>query len=171
MGRQPSAKPTSFDIAYLAGVSQPTVSRALRGSKSVSAATRANIERIARELNYTVDKNASSLRSQRTHTLALLFFEDPTPDQSMINPFFLSMLGSITRQCALRGYDLLISFQQMHNDWHVAYQDSHRSDGIILLGYGDYQLYRSKLEHLVEMDTKFVRWGSVSDDSIGLTVG
>src|SRR3546814_3423099 len=88
----------------------------------------------------------------------------------MINPFFLSMLGSITRQCALKGYDLLISFQQMHNDWHVAYQDSHRSDGIILLGYGDYQLYRTKLEHLVEMDTKFVRWGSVSDDSIGLTV-
>lgn len=171
MGRQPSAKPTSFDIAYLAGVSQPTVSRALRGSKAVSAATRANIERIARELNYAVDKNASSLRSQRTHTLALLFFEDPTPDESMINPFFLSMLGSITRQCALRGYDLLISFQQMHNDWHVAYQDSHRSDGIILLGYGDYQLYRSKLEHLVEMGTKFVRWGSVSDDSIGFTVG
>src|SRR3546814_10979101 len=30
---------------------------------------------------------------------------------------------------------------------------------------------RTKLEHLVEMDTKFVRWGSVSDDSIGLTVG
>ncbi|WP_332819398.1 LacI family DNA-binding transcriptional regulator [Sphingopyxis sp.] len=171
MGRQPSTKPTSFDIAYLAGVSQPTVSRALRGSKSVSAATRANIQRIAQELNYTVDKNASSLRSQRTHTLALLFFEDPTPDESMINPFFLSMLGSITRECALRGYDLLISFQQMHNDWHVAYQDSHRSDGIILLGYGDYQLYRSKLEHLVEMGTKFVRWGSVSDDSIGLTVG
>src|SRR3546814_11753604 len=50
-------------------------------------------------------------------------------------------------------------------------QDSHRSDGIILLGYGDYQLYRTKLEHLVEMDTKFVRWGSVSDDSIGLTLG
>lgn len=171
MGRQPSSKPTSFDIAYLAGVSQPTVSRALRGSKSVSAATRANIERIARELNYTVDKNASSLRSQRTHTLALLFFEDPTPDESMINPFFLSMLGSITRQCALRGYDLLISFQQMHSDWHVDYQDSHRSDGIILLGYGDYQLYRAKLEHLVEMGTKFVRWGSVSKDSIGLTVG
>lgn len=171
MGRAPTAKPTSFDIAYLAGVSQPTVSRALRGSKSVSAATRANIERIARELNYTVDKNASSLRSQRTHTLALLFFEDPTPDESMINPFFLSMLGSITRQCALRNYDLLISFQQMHSDWHVDYQDSHRSDGIILLGYGDYQSYRAKLEHLVEMGTKFVRWGSVADDNIGLTVG
>jgi DNA-binding LacI/PurR family transcriptional regulator len=59
----------------------------------------------------------------------------------------------------------------MHNDWHVTYQDSHRSDGIILLGYGDYQLYLTKLEHLVEMGTKFVRWGSVSEDGIGLTVG
>jgi DNA-binding LacI/PurR family transcriptional regulator len=171
VGRNPSIKTTSFDIAYLAGVSQPTVSRALRGSKSVSEATRERIQRIARELNYTVDKNASSLRSQRAHTLALLFFEDPTPDDSMINPFFLSMLGSITRQCALRGYDLLISFQQMANDWHMDYQDSHRADGLILLGYGDYQLYRSRLEHLVEQGTHFVRWGSVSDDSIGLTVG
>src|SRR3546814_19947113 len=79
MGRPPSSKPTSFDIAYLAGVSQPTVSRALRGSKSVSAATRANIERIAREPHSTVDKNASSLPPQRTHTNALISFA-PQPD-------------------------------------------------------------------------------------------
>src|SRR3546814_20231295 len=90
-------------------------------------------------------------RSTRTDTLfpyTTLF----RSDESMINPFFLSMLGSITRQCALKGYDLLISFQQMHNDWHVTYQDSHRSDGIILLGYGDYQPYRTTLEHLVGSD-------------------
>lgn len=171
MGRKPSSKPTSFDIAYLAGVSQPTVSRALRGSKSVSLLTRQRIETIARELNYTVDKNASSLRSQRSNTIALLFFEDPTPDDSHINPFFLAMLGSITRRCATKGLDLLISFQRMEDDWHVQYQDSHRADGLILLGYGDYTLYEARLSDLVGHGTHFVRWGSVSEDNIGPTVG
>lgn len=171
MGRKPSSKPTSFDIAYRAGVSQPTVSRALRGSRAVSQATRERILEIARELNYTVDKNASSLRSQRSNTLALLFFEDPTPDESMINPFFLAMLGSITRQCANRGLDLLISFQRMEDDWHVQYQDSHRADGLILLGYGDYTEYERRLAELVAHDTHFVRWGSVGEDNIGATVG
>ncbi|MBO9512432.1 LacI family DNA-binding transcriptional regulator [Erythrobacter sp. A6_0] len=171
MGRTPSGRPTSFDIAYRAGVSQPTVSRALRGDKSVSAQTRARIEAIAAELNYTVDKNASSLRSQRSNTIALLFFEDPTPDESMINPFFLAMLGSITRACADRGLDLLISFQKMEDDWHVRYQDSHRADGLILLGYGDYTLYRKRLDQLERQGTHFARWGSVSSDASGVTVG
>jgi len=171
VGRAPIGRPTSFDIAYRAGVSQPTVSRALRGEKSVSAETRAKIEAIAAELNYTVDKNASSLRSQRSNTIALLFFEDPTPDRSMINPFFLAMLGSITRACADRGLDLLISFQKMEDDWHVRYQDSHRADGLILLGYGDYTLYRERLDQLVRQGTHFARWGSVSNDASGVTVG
>ena len=171
MGRTPSGRPTSFDIAYRAGVSQPTVSRALRGDKSVSQATREKIERIARELNYAVDRNASSLRTQRTNTIALLFFEDPTPDESMINPFFLSMLGSITRACGNRGLDLLISFQRMEDDWHVKYQDSKRADGLILLGYGDYTLYAERLDQLVKAGTHFARWGSVSSDSSGATVG
>ena len=171
MGRKRSNKPTSFDIAYRAGVSQPTVSRALRGSKSVSLATRQRIEEIARELNYSVDKNASSLRSQRSNTIALLFFEDPTPDGANINPFFLAMLGSITRATANRGLDLLISFQKMEDDWHVRYQDAHRADGLILLGYGDYTLYESRLTQLVASETQFVRWGSVRADNIGATVG
>ena len=167
----PPRKPTSFDIADLAGVSQPTVSRALRDSKAVSPQTREKIKRIARELNYSVDKNASSLRSQQSTTLALLFFEDPTPDGSHINPFFLVMLGAITRQCALRGYDLLISFQQLSGNWHTDYQDSHRADGIILLGYGDYEDYRARLTHLVAQGTHFVRWGLAGTAEPGLTFG
>ena len=165
------SKPTSFDIAYLAGVSQPTVSRALRGSPMVSLETRKRIEAIAQQLHYKVDKNASNLRFQRSNTLALLLFEDPTPDDSLINPFYLAMLGSITRACAKRGYDLLVSFQQLSGDWHKDYEDSRKADGIILLGYGDYLAYQSRLEQLVSQGTHFVRWGAVIAGQPGLSIG
>jgi len=164
-------KPTSFDIAHLAGVSQPTVSRALRGGAGVNTATRLRIEAIAKRLNYRVDKAASNLRSRHSQTLALLFFEDPTPDDSLINPFFLSMLGSIIRTCAEHDHDLLISFQQLSSDWHTDYEDSRKADGLILLGYGDYELYRSRLLALELAGTHFVRWGSVQSEAAGLTVG
>jgi DNA-binding LacI/PurR family transcriptional regulator len=152
-------------------VSQPTVSRALRGSPMVSEETRRRIETIAQQLNYKVDKNASNLRCQHSNTLALLLFEDPTPDDSQINPFFLAMLGSITRACAQRGYDLLVSFQQQSGNWHVDYEDSRKADGIILLGYGDFLQYRLRLEQLVRQGTHFVRWGAVLEGQPGLSVG
>ena len=164
-------RPTSFDIAALAGVSQPTVSRALSGSPSVSADTRARVLAAAKELHYIVDKNASGLRRQQSRTIALLFFEDPTPDDTLINPFYLSMLGALARACARQAYDLLISFQQLSGNWHVDYEDSRKADGIMLLGYGDYVTARPRLEQLVSQGTHFVRWGAARAGQVGTTVG
>lgn len=164
-------KATSFDIAYQAGVSQSTVSRALRNSPLVNEETRQKIQAIAKELNYKVDKNASNLRSQHCDTIALLLFEDPTSDDSAINPFFLSMLGSITKACADKGYDLLVSFQQSSNDWHADFEDSNKADGLILLGYGDYVHYEEKLIKLNEQGTNFVRWGAITKDLPVLSIG
>ena len=164
-------KPNSLDIAHLAGVSQSTVSRALRGDPMVSAVTRERVLEVARQLNYHVDKNASSLRRKQTGTLALLFFEDPTTDDSAINPFFHSMLGSIIRACSRQGYDLLVSFQDLLRDWLADYEDSHKADGIILLGYGDYLAYRNRLEALIEHGAHLVRWGQVLPDHPGVSIG
>ncbi len=137
----------------------------------MSAETRKRVLEIAQQLNYKVDKNASNLRFKRSNTLALLIFEDPTPDESAINPFFVSMLGSVTRACAQRGYDLLVSFQQQSGNWHEEYEDSHRADGLILLGYGDYLEYCVRLERLTEQGTHFVRWGAVQAGQPGLSIG
>ena len=166
-----SSKATSFDIAYIAGVSQSTVSRALRGSPLVNPETTRRILEIAEQLHYTVDKHASSLRTQRAGTLALLLFEDPTTDDSHINPFFVPMLSAITRACATHGQDLLISFQQLSHDWHADYGDSKKADGLILLGYGDYLAYLGKLHTLLEQGTPFVRWGAVLPEQPGLSIG
>ncbi len=164
-------RPTSFDIAYRAGVSQSTVSRALRNSPQVSQATREKIQAIARELNYRVDKNATALRSQATNTLALLLFEDDTTDDSHINPFFMSLLGNITRIVGDRGYDLLVSFQRLDQDWHLEYELSSKADGLILLGYGDYTDYRSRLEKLAEAGAHLTLWGPSLPDMPVRTVG
>lgn len=164
-------KPTSFDIAWLAGVSQPTVSRALRNSPLVNEETRRKVQAIARELNYKVDINARNLRSQKTRTLALLFCEDQGTGDSLINPFFLSMLGSITRASASRGYDLLISFQQFSEDWQADYEDANRADGIIFLGYGDYVTYSEKLARLDAAGAHYITWGPVLEGQPGMFIG
>ena len=167
----PQRRPTSFDLAALAGVSQPTVSRALSGNRSVSAETRARVLAAAEQLHYKVDKNASGLRRKHSRTLALLFFEEGPEEGALLNPYYLSMLGPMVRCFAQHGYDLLISTQQLSSDWHVDFEDSRKADGIVLLGYGDYTVYRPRLEALVERGTHFVRWGAGSDDELGATIG
>lgn len=166
-----SGKTTSFDIAHLAGVSQATVSRALRDSPLVNVKTREKIKKIALELNYHVDRAAAGLRSQLSHTLAVLLFEDPTTDDSQINPFFLSMLGNITRVAAKRDYDILVSFQQLSNDWHLKYPLSNRADGIILLGYGDYRGFADKVDQLIKANTCFAVWGATGPELKDRTIG
>ena len=166
-----SGKITSFDIAHRAGVSQATVSRALRDSPLVNQETRDKVKRIARELNYQVDRAAAGLRSQLSNTLAILLFEDPTTDDSQINPFFLSMLGNITRAASRRNYDVLVSFQHLSNDWHIKYQLSNRADGIILLGYGDYSGFADKVDKLIKADACFAVWGATGPELKDRTIG
>ncbi len=158
---------TSRDIAARAGVSQATVSRALRNSPLVRPETRERVHRIARELNYFVNRNAASLRTHQSNTIALLLFDEMEGERSEINPFFLSMLGNITRSAANLGYDVLVSIQQLTDDWHLQYELSHRADGLILLGYGDYVAYREKLDALADAHTRFIIWGPMVEDQPG----
>lgn len=166
-----SGKTTSFDIAHRAGVSQATVSRALRNSPLVNPETRKRVQNIAREMNYRVDRSAAGLRSQKSKTIALLLFEDPTTDESQINSFFLPMLGHITRFAAIEGYDVLISFQHLSNDWGSEYEVSNRADGIILLGYGDYRGTSKKLQQLREEGAHFTIFGAMTPELEGYAVG
>jgi DNA-binding LacI/PurR family transcriptional regulator len=66
--RQPSIK----DIARLARVSHPTVSRALQNSPLVNAVTAAKIRKIADETGYRASAVARGLVTRRTRTIGLV---------------------------------------------------------------------------------------------------
>jgi len=163
-------KATSIDIAHRANVSQATVSRALRNSPLVRPETRLRIQQIADEMRYRVDRTAAGLRTRRSRTLALLLFEEYSND-AQLNPFFLNMLGHITRTAARRGFDVLVSFQQQSEDWHTDYELSNRADGLILLGYGDYTTSADRLRRLTESGAHFVIWGPAIEDLHGHYLG
>ena len=63
---------TSRDVARLAGVSQPTVSRALRTDPRISAATRRRVEAAARALGYVPSEVGRSLRTRSTRQVAMV---------------------------------------------------------------------------------------------------
>lgn len=65
-------KPTIADVAKLAGVSQATVSRALRGIDKVTPQTRQKVFEAAQQLRFTLSKHASSLASGKNMRIMLL---------------------------------------------------------------------------------------------------
>jgi DNA-binding LacI/PurR family transcriptional regulator len=64
-----------------------------------------------------------------------------------------------------------VSFQQLSNHWHARYEASHRADGIILLGYGDYVSYGEKLQALSDANAHFIIWGPKVDELPGHSLG
>jgi len=63
---------TSVDVAKLAGVSQPTVSRAFDPTSPVSPETRARVLKVASELGYTPNVIARSLKSRSTNMVGII---------------------------------------------------------------------------------------------------
>lgn len=63
---------TSFDVARSAGVSQPTVSRALRDDPSVATETRERVRRVAVELGYVPSERGRSLSTRSTGRVAMV---------------------------------------------------------------------------------------------------
>jgi LacI family transcriptional regulator, galactose operon repressor len=63
---------TSHDVARLAGVSQPTVSRDLRGDPRVRPATRDRVRQAATELGYVPSELGRSLSTRSTRQVAMV---------------------------------------------------------------------------------------------------
>lgn len=91
---------TSHDVARLSGVSQATVSRALRGDPRISLETRERIDTAVRKLNYVPSEAGRSLRTRRSHRIAMV--------TDLNNPLYPVLVTPIHQALAERDYRMTL---------------------------------------------------------------
>ncbi len=122
--RQPSIK----DIARLARVSHPTVSRALQNSPLVNVKTAENIRRIAKEAGYRPSAVARGLVNRRTRTIGLVV-------TTIADPFTSEVVSGIEPTANDHGYCVFLADSNADPDREKKIVQSfaeQRVDGIIV---------------------------------------
>jgi LacI family repressor for deo operon, udp, cdd, tsx, nupC, and nupG len=115
----PLPAPTSVDVARRAGVSQSAVSLVFGGKAvgRVGQQTQAAILQAARDLGYRPNSAARTLRSGRSHLIALA-----VPD--ITNPYFAGVLQGAERAAHERGYAVLLASVRDEQDWQPVILDA-----------------------------------------------
>jgi DNA-binding LacI/PurR family transcriptional regulator len=103
------------------------------------------------------------LRSGTTGALAVVIFVAPGEDRKGLNPFYLELLGSIGAAAAARGYDLLVSFQDISAELRGGFEAAGKADGTILIGSA-----RNRTAWAFFQDARFAQdriicWGAPDD--------
>ena len=99
---------TIYDIAEELNVSPSTVSRALKGHKSIGDKTKKAILSLAKKRGYQPNVIAASLRNNRTNTIGVII--------SWINrPFISSLISGVETAANEMGYNVIIS--QSHDSY------------------------------------------------------
>ena len=115
---------TSFDVARLAGVSQSTVSRALRNLPNITPATRAKVARAATELRYVPLQSGRSLSTRITGRIAVV-------SEALTNPFYPELLEPLRQRLAERGYQTVLISDHEDDALTVAALSDGSYDGVI----------------------------------------
>ncbi|MFC7485116.1 LacI family DNA-binding transcriptional regulator [Knoellia sp. CPCC 206453] len=92
---------TSRDVAKLAGVSQPTVSRALRGDSRIAEATRERVQTAARALGYSPDPIGRALSVGHSTRVGLVVTD-------LRNQFYSHLIAPMHDELEKLGYELVL---------------------------------------------------------------
>jgi DNA-binding LacI/PurR family transcriptional regulator len=102
-------RPTSYDVARLAGVSQSAVSRCFRPGNSLSEAKRKVILKAAAKLGYEPNAFASSLITKRSNLVAVLI-------SNLTNLYYPQVLTELTQRLDAQGIRVLLFALQNEGD-------------------------------------------------------
>lgn len=95
------SKVTSFDVAKAAGVSQSTVSRALRGDPKIGRDTVKRVLAVAKQLDYVPSERARDLSTRTTRRIAMVVDLD--------NPLWSLLVSHLYDQLDEQGYRLTLA--------------------------------------------------------------
>ncbi len=125
-----STSATLLDVAVACGVSQATVSRAVRGLPGVSDELRAVIESTAERLGYRPNKLAQGLRTRKTSLVGLLL-------TNLVNASFHTVTEEVQRLLNAHGYQVLLAVSgggTEEEDRCLSLLLDRQVDGVIMLG-------------------------------------
>jgi LacI family gluconate utilization system Gnt-I transcriptional repressor len=131
--RRPRAtgRVTLGDVAAAAGVSPITVSRALRGERSVAAELVEKVRAAAQQLGYVPDPAARALASSRSSHVAVLI-------PLLTNTLFVDLLEAVHRTLLPAGYQTLIGvthYDPLEEEQLLNSYMAHRPAGLIVTGF------------------------------------
>jgi len=126
-GPEPEGRrlPTSHDVALEAGVSQPTVSRALRGDPRVTDATRRRVLQAADRLGYVTSDRGRSLSTRRTSRIGVVV-------EDLDNPFYLELLDVLHERLERADVRMIVLTPQRNDPERVERLVDGSIDGAIL---------------------------------------
>lgn len=119
---------TLQNIADATGFTVNTVSRALKNKEDIRQETRARIQQVAQDMGYVRNYIASSLRSGRTRTIAMI-------SGSMMNPYYAILCDLIQREAVRLGYGLMILCSQDDAETEIKMVEmaiSRQVDGVLI---------------------------------------
>ncbi len=146
------------DIAKAAGVSHSTVSRALSDSPLITAETKAQIRRLAREMEYTPDARARSLVMGETRTVGIVV-------TTIADPFMAPVVQGIESAAYESGYSVILASANSDPTREIAAVEmlrGKRVDGVIVTASRVGALYQ---DHLGQIGVPVVLLNNHSEQS------
>jgi DNA-binding LacI/PurR family transcriptional regulator len=160
---------TITDLAKLAGVSVSTVSRALADNPLIAKQTREKIQRIAHSTGFSVNPNASSLRSKQSKIVSVIIALVHEKNQPLHDPFWMTMLAHLAEALTDAGYEMLLTKMAVHQDgWIERIRKVQRPAGIIVVGQSR---EHDSIERAAQSGCPIVVWGAKLDRQSYPTVG
>jgi DNA-binding LacI/PurR family transcriptional regulator len=141
------SRPTIAQIAQIAGVSVPTVSKVLNGRTDVAPQTRERVERVIEENGFVRNRAARALRKGKTGLVDLIL-------PRMDDEYFLPILEGAAQVLNEAGVRLVLTSTHYHPEEEARWAETvtdHSTDGVLLVLPSD-----EVIAHLVHSGLPYV---------------